>query len=195
MAAIRVTRKTRETDVRVALKPYGAGKTEIATGIGFFDHMLDLFAYHAAFDLNVRCRGDLNVDGHHTVEDVALALGQALNQAWAKDSRLRRYGTAFVPMDEALARAVVDLSGRPALVFHAALPAHALGAFDTECTQDFFQALANQGALTLHLAVLYGRNTHHCIEALFKATGVALRQALERDPVRHGPASTKGVLA
>ncbi len=195
MATIRVHRKTRETDVLVELDPRAEGRTEIATGIGFFDHMLELLAFHATWDLKVHGQGDRHVDAHHTVEDVGLALGQALNQAWTPVPQVRRYGAAFVPMDEALARGVVDLSGRPGLVFQATFRAGRLGTFETECVREFFQALVNQGAFTLHLAVLYGRNTHHQIEALFKAAGVALRQALERDPARKGPASSKGVLA
>ncbi|MFQ5651383.1 MAG: imidazoleglycerol-phosphate dehydratase HisB [bacterium] len=194
MATIKMKRKTKETDISLSLDLYGSGQTRISTGIGFFDHMLDLLAFHACFDLDVRAKGDLQVCCHHTVEDVGIVLGQAFEKGLAGEKNFRRYSTVFVPMDESLARAACDISGRPCLVFTVASLSPKVGEFDTELVREFFQAFVNHGLLTLHLEILYGENTHHKIEALFKATGQALRHAVETDPRRTGPASTKGRL-
>jgi imidazoleglycerol-phosphate dehydratase len=194
MAKVNVKRSTKETEINVTLNPYGSGKAKIATGVGFFDHMLELLAFHAAFDLEVTAKGDLHIDVHHTVEDTGIVLGQVFRKSLPGKQAFVRYADAFVPMDETLARAVVDISGRPFLVFDAQFDNPKLGDFDTELVQEFFQAFAANAGITLHLKVEYGRNSHHKIEALFKATAVALRRALQQDDSRKGPASTKGVL-
>lgn len=188
-----VRRTTRETDVTVSLCLDG-GAYHHATGLGFLDHMLDLFAQHGGFGLEVRCEGDLHVDEHHTTEDVAIALGQALRQALGDKAHVARYGHAYVPMDEALARAVVDLSGRFALHFDATFARERVGDLPTELVEHFFGSLAEHAALNLHLAVLYGRNDHHKIEALFKAAARALRAAVARSEAHPAVASTKGTL-
>jgi imidazoleglycerol-phosphate dehydratase len=188
-----VARKTKETDVSVRLA-LGGGDAQISTGLPFFDHMLEQIARHGALSLTVKARGDLEVDAHHTVEDVGIAIGQALRAAVGDKAGLARYGHAVVPLDEALVEAVVDLSGRPHLTFNAKLPSgkRFIGAYDVDLTQDFFQALVNHGALCLHVNVRQGRNLHHVVEAIFKAVARALRAAT----VREGTAlpSTKGVL-
>lgn len=189
-----MNRKTKETDISIDLDLTGSGKSKIATGIGFFDHMLELFAFHGCFDLDVACKGDLHVCGHHTVEDVGIVLGKVFQQTLDPERRFRRYGMAMIPMDECLARAAVDISGRALLVFEAEFSRERVGDFDTELVREFFQAFTNHGELTLHLRLFYGENAHHQIEALFKATAVALRHALEADSRRDGPASTKGTL-
>jgi len=189
-----MNRKTKETEVSVKLELNGSGKSQIATGIGFFDHMLELFAFHSCFDLDVTCKGDLHVCGHHTVEDVGIVLGKTFRQKLDPEKNFRRYGVAIIPMDECLAQAVVDISGRALLVFKADFGRERVGDFDTELVREFFQAFVRHGEITLHLHLLYGENAHHQIEALFKATAVALRQALETDPRRTGPVSTKGTL-
>ncbi len=194
MSKITLERKTNETEIKLTFEPYGTGKARIATGVGFFDHMLHLLSFHAAFDLEVKAKGDLEVCGHHTVEDVGIVLGQAFRQALPEKRNYRRYGMAYAPMDESLARAVVDISGRSFMVCNPGELNATVGNFDTELVREFFQAFASNAQLTLHLEVLYGVNTHHQIEALFKATGQALRQALQQDDVRSGPASTKGKL-
>ncbi len=189
----RVARRTRETDVAVELA-LGEGASSIATGLPFFDHMLDQVARHGRLVLRVRATGDLQVDAHHTVEDVGIAVGEALREALGDKAGLARYGHALVPLDEALAEAVVDLSGRPHLTFEAGLPSgkRFIGGFDVDLTQDFFQALVNHARLCLHVRVRSGRNLHHVVEAIFKAVARALRAAT----VREGTAlpSTKGVL-
>jgi imidazoleglycerol-phosphate dehydratase len=189
----RIARKTRETDVAVALS-LGGGEARIATGIPFFDHMLAQIARHGGLALEVMAKGDLEVDAHHTVEDVGIAMGEALKQAVGDKAGLARYGHAVVPLDEALVEAVVDLSGRPHLTFNAAFPSGKkfIGAFDVDLTQDFLQAFANHAGLCLHVNVRYGRNLHHLVEATFKAVARALRAAT----VREGTAlpSTKGTL-
>ncbi len=189
----RAARKTRETDVDVelALQP---GEAEISTGVPFFDHMLEQIGRHGGLTLRVKAKGDLHVDAHHTVEDVGIGLGEALRQAMGDKAGLARYGLAVVPLDEALAEVVVDLSGRPHLTFNAGLPSGKkfIGAFDVDLTQDFLQALANHARICLHVNVRYGRNLHHVVEAIFKATARALRAALAREGT--GLASTKGVL-
>jgi imidazoleglycerol-phosphate dehydratase len=189
----RAARKTRETDVQVdlALRP---GEADITTGVPFFDHMLEQIARHGGLTLRVKARGDLHVDAHHTVEDVGIGLGEALRQAMGDKAGLARYGLAVVPLDEALAEVVVDLSGRPHLTFNAGLPSgkRFIGTFDVDLTQDFLQALANHARICLHVNVRYGRNLHHVVEAIFKATARALRAALAREG--SGLPSTKGLL-
>ena len=194
MDPIQLTRETKETRISLTLNAYGSGKSRISTGVGFFDHMLTLFAFHGGFDLDIQCDGDVDVDDHHTVEDIGILLGTALLQAYPEARNFRRYGLSFLPMDEAMARAVVDLSGRPFLVFNAEFERLLIGLFQTEMVEEFFRALAYNAKMTLHLSVEYGQNTHHKIEALFKAAGRALREALEIDSRRDGVASTKGVL-
>jgi imidazoleglycerol-phosphate dehydratase len=166
----------------------------IETGVGFFDHMLTLFARHSRMSLEVKVDGDLDVDSHHTVEDVGIVLGQCLKEALGDKAGINRYGTSFVPMDETLGLASLDLSGRAFLVFDAVFDNPKLGAFDTELTEEFFQALAFNTQMNLHLKILHGKNTHHKIEALFKATGRALREAVTFNPDIHGVNSTKGTL-
>jgi imidazoleglycerol-phosphate dehydratase len=192
--AVKLERRTRETEIRLALDLDGSGVSRIRTGIGFLDHMLVSLATHAAFDLDVRCKGDLHVDAHHTVEDVGIVLGDALLRALGDKRGIARFGHAYVPLDEALARAVVDLSGRPWLHFDAPFKAKLLGSLPTELVEDFFWALADHGRLNLHLESLRGRNAHHVAETLFKATARALRMAVARDPRRLGVPSTKGAL-
>lgn len=191
-----ITRKTRETDIRVCINLDGQGTFEGDTGVGFFDHMLEQIARHGLIDLTVEAAGDLHIDAHHTVEDVGITLGQALREAWGDKKGLTRYGHAYVPLDEALSRVVVDLSGRPGLFYNACYPSERIGTtFDTELVREFFQGLANHGALTLHMDSLKGDNSHHIAETLFKAFGRALRTAVSRDD-RLGDAmpSTKGSL-
>jgi imidazoleglycerol-phosphate dehydratase len=190
----RIERKTRETDVVLALRLDGEGRARARTGIGFLDHMLASLAVHARFDLDVRCRGDLHVDAHHSVEDVGIALGQALKQALGDRKGIARFGHAYVPLDEALARAVVDLSGRPWLHFGAQFRAQRIGDLPTELLEDFFRALVDHGRFDLHLDVVRGRNAHHIAEALFKATARALATAVAFDPRVKGVPSTKGSL-
>ena len=188
-----VSRKTLETTIEVELAVDGAGRAEVATGIGFLDHMLGALAKHARFDLSLKCRGDLDVDDHHTVEDCALALGQALDQALGERRGVARFGSAYAPLDEALARAVVDLSGRPCAVVELGLQREALGGLACENLAHFFAALAPAGRMALHVDVLRGANDHHRAEAAFKAAALALRQAVRLDGPDQVP-STKGVL-
>jgi imidazoleglycerol-phosphate dehydratase len=187
-------RTTRETDVRLALDLDGEGRTAAGTGVGFFDHMLDLLGKHAAIDLEVRATGDTHVDAHHTVEDVGICLGRALAAALGDKRGIARFGFASVPMDEALAEASLDISGRPCLVFEASFPTEKTGEFDTQLAEEFFRALAVNAGLTLHVRVPYGKNTHHIVEAVFKAVARALRQAVASDPRVRGIPSTKGTL-
>lgn len=194
MAKVKLERKTKETDITLALNLQGTGKHDISTGIDFFDHMLQQFSFHGCFDLELKCKGDLNVCGHHTVEDVGIVLGQAFKKSLPDHKGFVRYGSVFMPMDETLARAVVDISGRPYLVFEAAFTQPKVGEFDTELVKEFFRAFVNHAQITLHLKVIYGENTHHKIEALFKAVALVLRQAVQIDPKRGGPSSTKGML-
>ena len=186
-----VTRKTKETDISVALCLDG-GAVSVQTGIGFFDHMLTALGFYAGFGGTVKAAGDLQVDGHHTVEDVGITLGQALTQALGDKAGIARFGTAFVPMDESLARVVVDISARPYLVYDAAMPQERIGDYDSCLTEEFFRALSVHGGLTLHAAGLYGTNAHHLTEALFKALGLALKEAVRVSG--QGITSTKGVL-
>jgi imidazoleglycerol-phosphate dehydratase len=192
--AARVARKTRETDIVLGLSLDGAGRSRVRTGIGFLDHMLTSLATHARFDLDVRCRGDLHVDAHHSVEDVGIALGQAVKQALGDKKGIVRFGCAYVPLDEALSRAVVDLSGRPWLHFGVQFRAQRVGDLPTELLEDFFWALVDHGRFNLHLDLVRGRNAHHVAETLFKATARALAAAVVLDPRVVGVPSTKGSL-
>jgi imidazoleglycerol-phosphate dehydratase len=187
-------RTTRETDVAVVLDLDGAGRSQLATGIGFLDHMLAALASHARFDLELRCQGDLQVDPHHSVEDVGIVLGDALLQALGDKRGIARFGHSYVPLDEALSRCVVDLSGRPWLHFGVSFPTATVGTLPTELFEDFFWALADHGRFNLHLDSLRGRNSHHVAETLFKATARALRVAVAVDPTMAEVPSTKGVL-
>ncbi len=189
-----VKRKTRETDIELTLVLEGEGRSKIVTGIGFLDHMLTSFATHGRFDLDVRCKGDLHVDAHHSVEDVGIALGQALKQALGDKAGIVRFGHAYCPLDEALTRAVIDLSGRPWLEFGVAFKAQKVGDLPTELFEDFFWALADHGRLNLHLDLIRGRNAHHIAETLFKSCSRALSMAVARDPRVKGVPSTKGSL-
>lgn len=189
-----IERVTGETAVKVALTLDGSGQTAVATGIGFFDHMLILLGKHGLFDLTVTAKGDLEVDGHHTVEDTGIVLGQVLAKALGDKTGIKRYGTAFVPMDEALAMVSLDISGRPYLVFDAVLPGERVGQFDSELTEEFLRALSLHAGLTLHVRLLSGKNTHHMIEAIFKALGRALDEATRQDDRIQGVMSTKGMI-
>jgi imidazoleglycerol-phosphate dehydratase len=189
-----IERETAETRVHVSLALEGSGGGARRTGVGFFDHMLDLLARHGRVDLDVEVSGDLQTGAHHTAEDTAIVLGQALDAALGDRSGIARYGSATVPMDEALASCAIDISGRPFTSFHAQLPAGATGGFEHELAEEFFRALANAAKLTLHLRVEAGTNAHHMIEAAFKAFARALRQAVAVDPTETGVPSTKGTL-
>lgn len=189
-----IIRKTGETDIEVGINLDGEGKYNIDTGVGFFDHMLSLMAKHGIFDLSVKAKGDLNVDSHHTIEDVGIVIGSCIKEALKDKKGIKRYGTAFVPMDEVLATVSLDVSGRPFLVFDAEFTSSILGNYDTEMTEEFFRALAFNAGITLHAKVLYGKNNHHMIEALFKALGRALREAVTVDERIKGVMSTKGCI-
>lgn len=189
-----VRRKTKETDVSVKLTLDGEGRSRISTGLPFLDHMLELFAKHGLFDLEVTCRGDLEIDDHHSVEDIAITLGRALSEALGDKAGIRRYGEAMVPMDEALCRSVIDLSGRFYLVYEVTTRRQKIGNFSVELAEHFWRSFAETAKFNLHIDCLRGRNTHHILEGTFKATTRALRQAVERDPRITGVLSTKGVL-
>jgi len=189
-----IKRDTLETKINLTLNLDEQTTSEIDTGIGYLDHMLTLFAKHGRFGLQVNVKGDLNVDSHHTTEDIGIALGDAFTQALGDKVSIERYGAQFVPMDETLTRAVVDLSGRAYLVFIAELSAPTLGTFETEVVEDFWQGFSDQAKANVHIEVLYGRNTHHKIESMFKAMGKAMRQAVTLNPDIHGVNSTKGVI-
>jgi imidazoleglycerol-phosphate dehydratase len=189
-----IRRDTTETKIELALNLDGTGRHDLTTGIGFFDHMLTHVAKHGLFDLTVKCQGDLHVDAHHSVEDVGICFGKALAQALGDKSGIRRYGSATVPMDETLVTAAVDLSGRPFLVWNADVANETLGTFRSALAEEFWRAASSAGAFDLHVVLHHGRNTHHVIEAIFKATARALRQATELDPRGTGVPSTKGVL-
>jgi imidazoleglycerol-phosphate dehydratase len=190
-----IERATAETDVRLSLALEGTGAGARVTGVGFLDHMLDLLARHGRLDLDVAVTGDLQTGAHHTAEDTAIVLGQALDEALADRARIVRYGSATVPMDEARAACAIDISGRPFTLFEADLPAGSTGGFDHELAEEFFRAFANAAKLTLHLRVEAGSNAHHMIEAAFKAFARALRQAVAIDPTETGVPSTKGTLS
>jgi imidazoleglycerol-phosphate dehydratase len=189
-----VKRKTTETTIELTLSLDGKGEYRIDTGIGFLDHMLSLMTRHGLFDLAIKAEGDLEVDFHHTVEDVGLCLGQAFDEALGSKEKIARYGSASVPMNEALAQVDVDISSRAFLVLNAELPAGKVGDFDSELVREFLHALANSARLTLHVNLLYGENVHHCIEAIFKALGRALAQGARFDENIDGVMSTKGQL-
>jgi len=195
MRAASIRRKTSETEVEVSVSLDGTGKAEVATGIGFFDHMLDLLARHSRIDIAVRAKGDLHVDHHHTTEDVGIALGQALRQALGDMAGVTRYASLHLPMDETLTRVALDISGRPVLVFRVAFPRDKIGAFDTELVREWFQAFAMNAGITLHVETLYGDNSHHIAESCFKGLARALRTAVAVDPRNAGEIpSTKGQL-
>ncbi|MBA2503951.1 MAG: imidazoleglycerol-phosphate dehydratase HisB [Pyrinomonadaceae bacterium] len=189
-----IRRQTKETDVRVALRLDGGGQARINTGIPFLDHMLELFAKHGLFDLEVECRGDLHIDDHHSVEDTAITLGQAVAQAIGDKEGIARYGSALVPMDEALCRVVIDLSGRFYLVYEVETDRSSVGNFPVEMAEHFWRSFAEAARMNLHIDLLRGRNTHHILEAAFKATARALREAVTLDPRIEGILSTKGAL-
>jgi len=191
----KIERKTNETRIVVEVELDGSGRASLATGIPFLDHMLDQVARHGMIDLTVRAEGDLHIDAHHTVEDVGITFGQALAQALGDKRGIRRYGHAYVPLDEALSRVVLDCSGRPGLEFHVEFPRARVGDFDVDLSIEFFRGFANHALVTLHIDTLRGRNTHHIMETVFKAFGRALRMAIETDP-RLGSTvpSTKGSL-
>jgi imidazoleglycerol-phosphate dehydratase len=189
-----IERKTAETQISIKLNLDGEGTCDIATGIGFLDHMLTLLAKHSFMDLTVKAKGDLEVDSHHTVEDIGIVLGEALREALGDKSGIHRYGNCFIPMDETLAQVCLDFSGRPFLVFDAEIPKIQLGNYDAEMTEDFFRAVAMHCGLTLHIRVLYGSNVHHIIEAIFKAFARAVAEAAAVDPRVKGVMSSKGVL-
>lgn len=189
-----IQRKTAETEIELEINLDGAGQSQAKTGVGFLDHMLELFARHGALDLRVTARGDLHVDQHHTVEDTGICLGQAIKQALGDKAGIRRYGHFTLPMEETLVTAALDLSGRYALVFDAPLPSPKIGAFDSELLEDFWQAAAANCLCNLHVLLHYGRNSHHIAEAVFKATARALRMAVESDPRMTDVPSTKGSL-
>ena len=190
-----VTRNTKETQIRVVVNLDGAGRAKLATGIGFFDHMLDQIARHGLIDLEIEAQGDLHIDGHHTVEDVGITLGQAVAQAVGDKAGLTRYGHAYVPLDEALSRVVVDFSGRPGLHMRVPFKAGMVGGFDTQLAYEFFQGFSNHAGVTLHIDNLFGDNAHHQCETVFKAFARALRMALTIDPRSAGVIpSTKGSL-
>jgi imidazoleglycerol-phosphate dehydratase len=190
-----IERTTSETQVKARVNLDGSGDATIITGVPFLEHMLEQVARHGLIDLEIEAKGDLHIDGHHTVEDIGITLGQALAQALGEKKGIRRYGHAYVPLDEALSRVVIDLSGRPGLEFQVDFPRARIGEFDTELVYEFFQGLVNHAAITLHVDCLRGANAHHIAETLFKAFGRALRMAVESDPRMEGAIpSTKGAL-
>jgi imidazoleglycerol-phosphate dehydratase len=195
MRAASLSRQTAETSITVSIALDGTGEAKIATGVGFFDHMLELFARHGLFDLTVTAEGDLHVDQHHTVEDVGITLGKAFLQALGDKKGIRRYASVDLPMDETLSRVAIDISGRPFLVFRTEFPREKIGAFDTELVREWFQAFAMNAGITLHAETFYGENAHHIAESLFKALARALREAVTEDPREAGRVpSTKGAL-
>jgi imidazoleglycerol-phosphate dehydratase len=195
MRKAEIRRATAETDISVEIDLDGNGVYENRTGVGFFDHMLDQLARHALIDMKVAATGDLHIDDHHTVEDTGIALGQALTKAMGDKRGIRRYGACLLPMDDALLRAALDLSGRPYLVWNVAMPTPKIGTFDTELVREFFQAFSTHGGITLHVDLIHGINSHHIAEAAFKAVARSLRDALEVDPRKADAVpSTKGTL-
>lgn len=189
-----ISRRTNETDIELSLHIDGEGKSNLVTGVPFLNHMLDLFAKHGQFDLTVNASGDTDVDDHHTTEDIAICLGQVLREALGDKKGIKRYGNAFVPMDETLAQVVIDLSNRPHLEMRANFPSQKVGTFDTELVHEFMWKLALEARMNLHIIVHYGQNTHHMIEAIFKALARALDEATTIDPRIKGVPSTKGML-
>jgi imidazoleglycerol-phosphate dehydratase len=189
-----IIRKTNETDIRLSFALDGEGKSELETSVPFLSHMLDLFAKHGQFNLTVHAKGDVEVDDHHTTEDIGICLGQAIREALGEKTGIKRYGNAFVPMDESLAQVVVDLSNRPHLEFRGDFPSQKVGTFDTELVHEFLWKLALEARMNLHVIIHYGKNTHHMIEAVFKALARALDEASTIDPRIKGVPSTKGML-
>lgn len=189
-----IERTTKETSIKLALDLDGSGKSELNSGIPFLDHMLEQISRHGLIDLTIDAKGDLEIDGHHTVEDIGICLGEALREAVGDKAGIVRYGHAYVPLDEALSRVVLDLSGRPGLEYHISFPKETVGGFDIELFKEFFQAISNHGRITLHIDAIRGDNNHHIIETVFKAFGRALRMAVESDPRVTGIPSTKGAL-
>ena len=190
-----LTRSTAETEITVEINLDGTGAYDNQTGVGFFDHMLDQLARHSLIDMTIRAKGDLHIDDHHTVEDVGITLGQALNKALGDKRGIRRYGACILPMDDAQVRTALDLSARPYLIWNVDMPTAKIGTFDTELVREFFQALATHGGITLHVDMLHGFNSHHIAEAAFKSVARALRDAVEVDPRKSGDIpSTKGAL-
>lgn len=195
MRRAKISRSTTETSIEVEINLDGTGAYDVKTGVGFFDHMVEQLARHSMIDITLRAQGDLHIDDHHTVEDSGIALGQAIAEAVGDKAGIRRYGDCLLPMDDALVRAALDLSGRPYLVWNVAITAPKIGTFDTELLREFFQALSTHGGITLNIAQLDGVNSHHIAEAAFKAVARALREAVEEDPRRAGAIpSTKGKL-
>ncbi|WP_095589993.1 imidazoleglycerol-phosphate dehydratase HisB [Actibacterium ureilyticum] len=195
MRTASISRNTAETQISVTVNLDGTGQYDNQTGVGFFDHMLDQLARHSLIDMEIRAKGDLHIDDHHTVEDTGIALGQALAQALGDKTGIRRYGACLLPMDDALVRAALDLSARPFLVWNVELPTPKIGSFDTELVREFFQALSTHGGITLHVDQIHGFNSHHIAEAAFKAVARALREAVETDPRKADAIpSTKGAL-
>ena len=195
MRTATIKRKTKETDIAVSVNLDGTGASDVATGIGFFDHMLDLLARHSGIDITVKANGDLHVDHHHTTEDVGIALGQAVKQALGDMAGITRYAGVHLPMDETLSLVVIDISGRPVLVFKVEFPRDKIGEFDTELVREWFQAFAMNAGITLHVETLYGENSHHISESCFKGLARALRAAVAIDPRANGAVpSTKGQL-
>ena len=190
----KIERETKETKIKLELNLEGSGISDVKTGIGFLDHMLDLWTFHGLFNLKLTCKGDLEIDTHHTTEDIAIALGSALDKTVGEKKGIVRYGFSYVPMDEALIRVALDLSGRPEFVFSGEFLQSSIGTLDTQMIKHFFKSLALSSRMTLHMSILYGINDHHKCEGLFKALGRALRQAVEIDPRRIGVASSKGIL-
>ncbi len=190
----KVLRKTGETDIDLTICLDGKGHTDIDSGIGFFDHMLTLFTVHGHFDMVLSCKGDINVDGHHSVEDIGIALGQAVKEALGDKAGINRYGTFFMPMDECLILVSMDISNRPYLVYDGGEMAPMIGDYDTELTEEFLRAFAFNAGITLHVKVLYGKNSHHKVEGIFKALGHALHIASSKNPEVQGVLSTKGML-
>ena len=195
MRTATIARDTKETSIKVTVVLDGTGHSHVATGIGFFDHMLDQLARHSLVDIEIATSGDLHIDGHHTVEDTGIALGQAIREALGDRAGITRYADALLPMDETLTRAAIDVSGRPFLVFRSEFPRHKIGTFDTELVREFFQAFAMNAGITLHVETLYGTNAHHIAESCFKAVARALKVAIAIDPRQGGAIpSTKGTL-
>jgi imidazoleglycerol-phosphate dehydratase len=195
MRKTEISRKTTETSIKVAVNLDGTGQYDVKTGVGFFDHMMEQLARHSLVDIVISAKGDLHIDDHHTVEDAGIALGQAVSQALGDRKGIRRYGSCDLPMDEALSRCALDISGRPFLIFNVAFPTQKIGSFDTELVREWFQAFAMNAGITLHIENVYGANSHHIAESCFKALARALRDALEIDPRQKNVIpSTKGTL-
>lgn len=195
MRKSQIKRKTKETQIEMSFNLEGNGQASIDTGVGFMDHMLELFTFHGSFDLIVKCRGDIEVDCHHTIEDLGIVLGECIKEAVGDKKGICRYGQMTIPMDEALVTTTLDMSGRPYLVYHALLPAYKLGNYETEMTKEFFKAISDHAGMTLHIQEIYGENTHHIIEAMFKSFAHALKQAVTIDEKKKNQViSSKGLL-